>query len=68
MQPAGGGCGLAVHAGDQIVIKTGKASLSMKKDGTITIQGKDITIKGSGKINLKASKNIVMKGKKILQN
>ena len=40
----------------------------MKKDGTILLEGKDITIKGSGAINVKASKNIVMKGKKILQN
>jgi type VI secretion system secreted protein VgrG len=40
----------------------------MKKDGTITIKGKDITIDGSGKINVKASNDIVMKGSKILQN
>ncbi len=40
----------------------------MKKDGTIAIQGKDITVKGSGAINVKATKDIVMKGKKILQN
>ena len=26
----------------------------MKKDGTIVIKGKDITIEGSGKINVKA--------------
>jgi type VI secretion system secreted protein VgrG len=59
---------LSVDAGDQIILKTGKASITMKKDGTITIEGKDITIKGSGEINAKASKDIVMKGKKILQN
>ena len=40
----------------------------MKKDGTIQIVGKDITVKGSGKINVKASKNVVIKGKKILEN
>jgi type VI secretion system secreted protein VgrG len=40
----------------------------MKKDGTITIKGKDITIDASGEINVKASKNITMKGQKILQN
>ena len=40
----------------------------MKKDGTIVIKGKDISIEGSGKINVKASKDIVMKGSKILQN
>jgi type VI secretion system secreted protein VgrG len=40
----------------------------MKKDGTITIQGKNITVQGSGEINVKADGEIVMKGKKILQN
>jgi type VI secretion system secreted protein VgrG len=50
------------------MIKTGKASIVMKKDGTITISGKDLTVKGSGKIDVKASKDITMKGKNILQN
>jgi type VI secretion system secreted protein VgrG len=40
----------------------------MKKDGTITMQGKDITIKGAGKIVVQASNDIVMKGQNILQN
>ncbi len=62
------GKNLVIDAGDSIMIKTGKASISMKKDGTITIQGKDITVKGSGTINIKASKNVVIKGKKVLQN
>jgi type VI secretion system secreted protein VgrG len=57
-----------IDAGDQIIIKTGKASIAMKKDGTITIQGKDITIKGSGEINVKADKDVVIKGKNVLQN
>jgi type VI secretion system secreted protein VgrG len=59
---------LVIEAGDQIVIKTGKASITMKKDGTIQMTGKDITVKGSGKIDLKASKNVTVKGQKILQN
>ncbi|HTV78592.1 MAG TPA: type VI secretion system tip protein TssI/VgrG [Steroidobacteraceae bacterium] len=59
---------LAVTAGDSITFSTGDASISMKKDGTITIKGKDITIQGSGKINVKADGDIVMKGSKILQN
>jgi type VI secretion system secreted protein VgrG len=57
-----------LEAGDSITLKTGSASITMKKDGTITIKGKDITIDGSGKINIKASSDIVMKGSKILQN
>lgn len=59
---------LTIEAGDEITIKTGKAQILMKKDGTIRITGKDLAIDGSGKIDVKASKNITMKGKKILQN
>jgi type VI secretion system secreted protein VgrG len=62
------GKNLVIDAGDSVTIKTGSASITMKKDGTITIKGKDITIDGSGKINVKASSDIVMKGSKILQN
>jgi type VI secretion system secreted protein VgrG len=59
---------LAIQAGDEITFTTGSASILMKKDGTITIQGKDITIKGSGKITEEASGDMVLKGSKILQN
>jgi type VI secretion system secreted protein VgrG len=62
------GKNLVIDAGDSVTIKTGSASITMKKDGTITIKGKDITIDGSGKINVKAGGDIVMKGSKILQN
>jgi type VI secretion system secreted protein VgrG len=59
---------LAFDAGDSVVLKSGDASITLKKDGTITINGKDITIEGSGKINVKADSDIVMKGSKIEQN
>jgi type VI secretion system secreted protein VgrG len=55
-------------AGDEIVLQTGRASIVMKKDGTIQIQGKDITVKGSGEIIGQASKDMTLKAKKILQN
>ncbi|MBI2899869.1 MAG: type VI secretion system tip protein VgrG [Planctomycetes bacterium] len=47
-------------AKDEIVLNTGKATIVMKKNGDITIDGKEITITGSG--------NITMKAKKILEN
>lgn len=59
---------LIIEAGDSVSITTGSASITMKKDGTIIIKGKDITIEGSGKINAKASSDMVLKGAKILQN
>jgi type VI secretion system secreted protein VgrG len=51
---------IAISAGDEIVLKTGSATITMKKNGDITIEGKQITIKGSG--------DVVIKGQKILQN
>ncbi len=62
------GKNITITAGDQITIMVGKASIILKKDGTIQISGKDISINGSGEIDAKASKNITMKGQKILQN
>ncbi len=62
------GKGLLIDAGDQVVITTGSAAIAMKKDGTITITGKDVTIDASGKITLKAGGNVVIKGRKIEHN
>lgn len=59
---------LNITAGDSITLTTGSASIAMKKDGTITISGKGITINDSGNTTHKASGNIVMKGSKIQQN
>ena len=59
---------LSITAGDEITLTTGKASITMKKDGTIVIKGKDLKVEGSGKIDVKASQNVTMKGQKILQN
>ena len=47
-------------AEDQIVIKTGKAEIVMKKNGDITIKGKKINVKGSG--------DVIVKGSKIKEN
>jgi len=53
---------LSFLAGEQIVIKTGAASITMKKDGSIQIKGKDIKIEASGKIIAKADGEMVLKG------
>jgi type VI secretion system secreted protein VgrG len=62
------GKSLVIDAGDSVTIKTGEASITMKKDGSIVIKGKDIKVDGSGKIDIKAAGDIVMKGSKIGQN
>ena len=45
---------------NELTIKCGKATINMKKNGDITINGKKINIKGSG--------DIIIKGSKILEN
>ena len=51
---------IAFSAGDEIVLNTGSATITMLKNGDITIEGKQITIKGSA--------DVIIKGQKILQN
>ncbi|AUH66536.1 type VI secretion system Vgr family protein [Paracoccus zhejiangensis] len=59
---------LIIEAGDSIILKCGSAAIAMKKDGTINIEGKDVTVTGSGKINVKADSDVTIKGSKINQN
>lgn len=47
---------IRVVAGDEIELKTGKASIIMKKNGDITISGKNINLKGTGNVIIKGSK------------
>jgi type VI secretion system secreted protein VgrG len=49
------GTDLTVESGDQIVLQTGSASITMKKNGDITIKGNNINIKGSGNVVIKGS-------------
>lgn len=67
-------CGLKVgknytlDVGDQITLKCGDATIVLKKDGKIQIKGKELTLDSSGKINIKAGGDVVIKGSKIHQN
>lgn len=51
---------ITLQADDQITLKTGSAQIIMKKNGDITIKGKNINVKGSG--------NVVIKGSKVSTN
>ncbi|SAK83639.1 Rhs element Vgr protein [Caballeronia glebae] len=62
------GKNFTINADESISLVTGDASITMKKDGTIEIKGKDITVQGSGKINLTADGDIVMTASNIHQN
>jgi type VI secretion system secreted protein VgrG len=51
---------LTVTAGDEIAISTGAASITMKKDGTIEIKGKTITLTATDTITEKATTKLEM--------
>jgi type VI secretion system secreted protein VgrG len=59
---------LVIDVADEIQIVTGDASISLKKDGSITLKGKDIVVDGSGKVSIKAGGDLVTKGSKVSQN
>jgi type VI secretion system secreted protein VgrG len=59
---------LLINAGDELTLKSGDASIILKKNGDITIKGKNVSIDGSGKINIKASGDVIIKGSKISKN
>ena len=59
---------LSITAGDEITLTTGAASITMKKNGDITIKGKSIMVQGSANVNVKASSNVVLKGSKVITN
>ena len=49
-----------------MTIKVGHVSISLQKDGTVTIKGKDIMIEAAGDATFKASKNLILRGQTIL--
>ena len=62
------GKNFVLRAGDSVSIVCGAASLTMKKDGSIVIKGKDITIDASGKLTAKSISDVVIKGSKLGSN
>ncbi|RYY67503.1 MAG: hypothetical protein EOO13_14480 [Chitinophagaceae bacterium] len=59
---------MLVEASDEIVIRSGKSSITMKKDGSIIIRGTDIQIEGSDNIVVKGSGDVLLKGRKMKGN
>jgi type VI secretion system secreted protein VgrG len=59
---------LRVEVGDKLVLTCGSSGIALTKDGTVEITGKDVSIKGSGKIKVQASSDLTLKGSKIAEN
>jgi hypothetical protein len=59
---------LVIKAADEVEITCGSASLTLKKDGTVAIRGKDCDISASGHAAIKAAGNLTLKGSKVVEN
>ena len=56
-----------IDVGDKFTLTVGKSRLEMKKDGTITLSGKDIVVKGATVV-VKGDSSVKIKGSKIDNN
>jgi uncharacterized protein involved in type VI secretion and phage assembly len=52
---------MEVDATDELTVTVGNASSVMKKDGTITTQGKEVNVKGSGSVTIEAQGSLTIK-------
>lgn len=59
---------LVIEAADQVVLMAGKAKLILEKNGDIVLEGKNLQLRGSGKIKVDASSDLVLKGSKVSSN
>ncbi len=48
---------IQVEAEDELVIKVGKATITMKSNGDITLDGNALELKGSGEVKIKGAKS-----------
>ncbi|MFC3151762.1 type VI secretion system Vgr family protein [Litoribrevibacter euphylliae] len=53
---------LTIDVGQEISLKTGGSSITMKSDGTITIKGKNVTVDGGANTTVKGGAQVVVKG------
>lgn len=59
---------LVITAAKEIVLKAGKATITLKENGDILVNGADLTVKGSGKLTAKAGGDMKFKATKIGHN
>lgn len=62
------GDAITIRAGTSLTLQVGNAYVKITKDGAITLSAKRITIDGSDRVHVRAAKEIVIKGQKVLQN
>lgn len=60
---------------EELVLKVGAAKLTMKKDGSVSIEGKDIKIRATGRlevngqrVTVRGTSTLELRGAKIMEN
>lgn len=59
---------LVIEAGQEIVFRTGAASLTLKSNGDVVIRGKSLSVTASDKVNIRATSDVQIKGARNAQN
>jgi type VI secretion system secreted protein VgrG len=59
---------LVIDAGQEIVFKTGAASLTLKSNGEISIRGKSLAVVAADKVSIRATSDVQIKGARNAQN
>ena len=59
---------LLIDAGDEVTLTVGSASITLRKDGTVIIKGKEIVIEAAGDASIRAAGHLIIKGTKIVEN
>lgn len=53
---------------NEIALKCGDASIVLKKDGTVLIKGREVTIEGSGNVAIKGRGRVMLDGNRVAQS
>jgi type VI secretion system secreted protein VgrG len=59
---------VVVEAQDEIVLRAGAASITLRRDGSILIAGGDLTLKAGGTLKARALKEVAIRGAKLVGN
>lgn len=59
---------LLIDAGDEVTLTAGSASITLRRDGTVIIKGKDIVIDAAGDASIRAAGDVILKGRKVVEN
>lgn len=59
---------ITMHGDGSFSITVGQSTISLKKDGSVTVRGNHIVVEGSGGILIKTGGTLALKGAKIAQN